>query len=109
MLRSFDYAAWSSLKRLADRSAELPQHAVNAAGAWRERASRDFLSVYRETSGQMASCPEDEISARNQLEIFLVQKVFYEIGYEAANRPDWLSIPLRGVLELLSQQNIQNL
>ena len=33
-------------------------------------------------------------------ELFLLQKAFYEIGYEAANRPAWLSIPVRGVLDL---------
>jgi maltose alpha-D-glucosyltransferase / alpha-amylase len=102
MLRSFDYAAWSALERLATRSAELPQRAVDAAGAWRDRASRDFLEVYKTTAKGMASYPDDEASAKNQLEIFLIQKVFYEISYEAANRPTWLSIPLRGVLDLLS-------
>jgi maltose alpha-D-glucosyltransferase/alpha-amylase len=57
----------------------------------------------------MASYPNDEASARNQLEIFLVQKVFYEISYEAANRPNWLSIPLRGLLDLLSRRIGQDL
>jgi maltose alpha-D-glucosyltransferase/alpha-amylase len=109
MLRSFDYAAWSSLRRLAGRSAELSQHTIDAASAWRDSASRDFLEVYKATVGDMASYPEDEISARNQLEIFVVQKVFYEIAYEAANRPDWISIPLRGVLDLLSRRIVHNI
>jgi maltose alpha-D-glucosyltransferase/alpha-amylase len=25
----------------------------------------------------------------------------YEVGYEAANRPDWIHIPLEGVLSLI--------
>jgi maltose alpha-D-glucosyltransferase/alpha-amylase len=109
MLRSFDYAAWSALERLAARSAELPQRAVDAAGAWRDRASHDFLEVYKTTAQEMASYPNDEASARNQLEIFLLQKVFYEISYEAANRPNWLLIPLRGVLDLLSRRISQDI
>jgi maltose alpha-D-glucosyltransferase / alpha-amylase len=109
MLRSFDYAAWSALERLAVRTAELPQRALDAAGAWRDRASHEFLEVYKTTAQGMASYPNDEASARNQLEIFLVQKVFYEISYEAANRPNWLSIPLRGLLDLLSRRIGQDL
>jgi maltose alpha-D-glucosyltransferase/alpha-amylase len=101
MLRSFDYAAWSALEGLADRSAELPQRAIDAASGWRDRATHDFLEMYKATAQGMASYPNDE-AARKQLEIFLMQKVFYEISYEAANRPNWLSIPLHGVLDLLA-------
>ena len=35
------------------------------------------------------------------LELFLLEKAFYEIVYEAANRPDWLAIPIAGVLDIL--------
>ena len=31
---------------------------------------------------------------------FLIEKALYELRYEAANRPDWIAIPLRGLLEL---------
>jgi len=34
------------------------------------------------------------------LDLFLLEKVAYELCYEAANRPDWLGIPLRGFVEL---------
>jgi predicted trehalose synthase len=31
----------------------------------------------------------------------LLEKALYEIAYALNNRPDWVRIPLRGVLELL--------
>jgi maltose alpha-D-glucosyltransferase/alpha-amylase len=39
---------------------------------------------------------------RRLLRLNLFAKVLYEVNYEAGNRPDWIDIPLRGVLGLLS-------
>ena len=39
--------------------------------------------------------------AEGLVELFLVEKLMYELGYEVANRPDWVSIPLAGLAELL--------
>ena len=38
------------------------------------------------------------------LNFFLLEKVFYEIEYELAHRPEWLRVPLTGMLRILSQQ-----
>jgi maltose alpha-D-glucosyltransferase/alpha-amylase len=35
------------------------------------------------------------------IEIFVLEKALYEICYEAANRPDWIPIPLAGVVEII--------
>jgi maltose alpha-D-glucosyltransferase/alpha-amylase len=35
------------------------------------------------------------------LDLFILEKALYEICYEAANRPQWLPIPLKGVRRLL--------
>jgi maltose alpha-D-glucosyltransferase/alpha-amylase len=35
--------------------------------------------------------------------MFLLQKAIYEVGYELANRPDWVEIPLSGVCDLLNE------
>jgi maltose alpha-D-glucosyltransferase/alpha-amylase len=51
----------------------------------------------------MPSYPQDPEVAAGLLDLFLLQKAFYEIAYEAANRPTWLSIPLRGVVDLLDR------
>jgi maltose alpha-D-glucosyltransferase/alpha-amylase len=101
MLRSLDYAAWAALERFASRTGGVPQRIAAAAATWRRRASQDFLDAY------YAAVPELNASsdAPGLLDLFLLQKVFYEIRYEAANRPGWLAIPVRGALELLSKQH----
>lgn len=35
------------------------------------------------------------------LDLFLLEKSAYEICYEAANRPEWITIPLRGLAEIV--------
>jgi maltose alpha-D-glucosyltransferase/alpha-amylase len=37
------------------------------------------------------------------LDLFLIEKAAYEIRYEAANRPTWLSLPVRGLAALASR------
>jgi maltose alpha-D-glucosyltransferase/alpha-amylase len=47
--------------------------------------------------------PEDPAFADRILNFFLLEKAFYEIEYEIAHRPDWIRVPLTGVLQILSQ------
>ena len=35
------------------------------------------------------------------LDTFLLEKALYEVRYELNNRPDWVPIPLRGILSLM--------
>jgi maltose alpha-D-glucosyltransferase/alpha-amylase len=103
MLRSIDYAAFAALDRVGSRVPDLPERTIAAAENWRRRASDEFVQIYKATAGDMPSMPRDAQTLDRQLEIFLLQKVFYEINYEAANRPTWLSIPVRGALELMAK------
>ena len=41
------------------------------------------------------------------LNFFLLEKAFYEIEYEFSYRPDWLRVPLTGMLRILSQQPLE--
>ena len=103
MLRSLDYAASSAADRFATRRGELPDRIWTAATAWRNGASRDFMEAYSAVA--TPGYPPDERVAAGLLDLFLLQKAFYEIAYEAANRPTWLPIPLRSVLDLLAGSN----
>jgi maltose alpha-D-glucosyltransferase/alpha-amylase len=102
MLRSLDYAASAAIERFVARTGEVPERIQSAAAGWRDRATRDFLKTYFATAPKLAG-PTGQ-SGAGLLDLFLLQKAFYEIAYEAANRPAWLQIPVRGVLDLLSRK-----
>ena len=36
------------------------------------------------------------------LQLFTLDKALYELNYELNNRPDWVRIPLWGILEMLN-------
>ena len=101
MLRSFDYAAWSALDRLQTRQGQIEPHVRERAFQWRDAAAQTFLNGYWARAARAGLLPEDSDTRRGLLELFLLQKAIYEIGYEAANRPAWLPIPVRGLLDLL--------
>ena len=72
---------------------------------WRDQASEVFLAGYREVLKDSPCYPADEPTAKGLLKLAMLEKVFYEIGYELANRPNWLWIPLAGAESLLLQSS----
>jgi maltose alpha-D-glucosyltransferase / alpha-amylase len=105
MLRSFDYAAWSASLHFAEVHPGSEDLVLGLAQRWRESVEAAFLDAYRETITGCPSYPEDADQAQALLDLFLLEKALYEICYEAANRPGWLRIPLRGVAGLLSLEH----
>jgi maltose alpha-D-glucosyltransferase/alpha-amylase len=102
MLRSFDYAAAASV---ADRLELQPQHretVLRAAAEWQDLARSRFLEGYRGAVDGLVSHPAGG-DAERLLQLFLIEKVLYEIAYEGANRPSWIGIPLGGLLRLLGR------
>lgn len=104
MLRSFDYAAWTVVQRLDTFRPGAGEQAAPLVRDWRERAGRAFMETYMETARECAFMPQEEEDLRRLLALFLIEKACYEIAYEAGNRPGWVNIPLRGLLELLDRE-----
>jgi maltose alpha-D-glucosyltransferase/alpha-amylase len=71
---------------------------------WRNRSVAAFLAAYRETMTDLRLWPADPQAAERMLNFFLLEKAIYEIEYELAHRPDWLRVPLTGMLRILSRQ-----
>ena len=97
MLRSFSYAAHSAILR---RGAGAAAGGAAALIEWERDASCHFLEGYSRAAAGLASVPADAASFKAALELFLLEKALYEMRYEIANRPDWMEIPLRGLMEL---------
>jgi maltose alpha-D-glucosyltransferase/alpha-amylase len=104
MLRSFHYAA-SSIRMQrgvnSDSSSEIEREAVRCLRQWNGAVSAAFLQVYLQQAAGAAFLPEDERDLARLLEILSVEKAIYELNYELKNRPDWVEIPLDGLLDLL--------
>jgi maltose alpha-D-glucosyltransferase/alpha-amylase len=60
-----------------------------------------FHRAYVATIRGTPSYPDDDRTAMQLIQLFGLEKVLYELRYELANRPDWVRIPLAGLLEQL--------
>jgi maltose alpha-D-glucosyltransferase / alpha-amylase len=102
LIRSIDYSATAALERALKVAPDEHGKLGAALADWRDRAVTTFLAAYREIMTNAPLWPTDPQAADNMLQFFLLQKAFYEIEYELAYRPDWLRVPLSGVLRILS-------
>ncbi len=100
MLRSFNYARCSALRDSAEHEPVSHELAAAAEG-WESEARRSFLDGYWEAARGSELYPS-EAPAQALIELFLIEKALYELRYEINNRPAWVDIPLRGLLDLLA-------
>ncbi|MET0332829.1 MAG: putative maltokinase, partial [Rhizobacter sp.] len=99
MLRSFDYARAGALRNLAaptDAQAQLAPF----ADAWEAASRAAFLRGYS-TAVQGSELYESFQAQQPLLQLFELEKALYELRYELNNRPDWVGIPLAGILSLV--------
>jgi maltose alpha-D-glucosyltransferase/alpha-amylase len=60
---------------------------------------RSYLELAR--SGKFLPQTDDELGLL--LELYVLEKALYELGYEVNSRPDWVHIPLAGIVRLLER------
>ncbi len=101
MLRSFDYASQAALKSDQIPAAALPR--LRSWGRfWVQCVSAAFLKSYLATAGTASFVPQAADDLDLQLNTMLLEKALYELRYELNMRPDWVRIPLRGILEVVT-------
>ncbi|HYX83748.1 MAG TPA: maltose alpha-D-glucosyltransferase [Gaiellales bacterium] len=103
MLRSFHYAAYAALFRESGREDAVGGPPEAWILYWRGWVSAAFLHAYREAVAPAGVVPDDDAEFGRLLDLFLLEKAVYELGYELDNRPDWVLIPARGLEELLAE------
>ncbi|TKB28659.1 maltose alpha-D-glucosyltransferase [Desulfopila sp. IMCC35006] len=98
MLRSLHYAAERGLPA-GEEQRDRRERLRPWARAWYEWMSSVFVGAYLAAAGGAQYLPGADIGY--VLEMFLLEKVFYELEYELNNRPDWIHIPLAGIVDIL--------
>jgi len=104
IIRSFHYAAHSALLRQASL-APRPEDDLPILQRWVQYwyvwVSVAFLTSYLDIVTDVGLVPEDKEQTIVLLDAYILDKAVYEIGYELNNRPDWVSVPLQGIIQLM--------
>ncbi|MBI4318462.1 MAG: maltose alpha-D-glucosyltransferase [Chloroflexi bacterium] len=103
MLRSFHYAAHAAM------FGQVPGVLVGAEDEslepwvryWHVWVSATFLEAYLAEAAGAPFIPKTREELQVLLNVFLLEKAVYELGYELNNRPAWARIPLKGILEMM--------
>ncbi len=108
MVRSFHYAAYAALLKHIERGTpvdgQLPR-LILWAQFWARWVSGIFYKSYLQAAGKTSFLPSNEADLQMMTEVFLLRKAIYELGFELNNHPDWVKIPLQGILDLMSESN----
>ncbi len=108
MVRSFDYAAWTAMRRHweilpPDGNTAARERDQRGAAIWGAWLGREFVRAY--TICLRENCPDLLPAQVSDAELVLgswvLEKALYEVRYELNSRPDWVDIPLRAVLAIL--------
>jgi maltose alpha-D-glucosyltransferase / alpha-amylase len=99
MLRSFSYAAYAALFTSTLNAADDYALLAPWAEAWQYWIGESFLASYLSTAGPDLGVQDWEFD--RLLGAFILEKALYELGYELNNRPEWLGIPIVGILGAL--------
>jgi maltose alpha-D-glucosyltransferase / alpha-amylase len=103
MLRSFSYAALTGLGAATANRPEDTERLAPWAALWETWVSAAFLRSYFAVTRGTPLVPSDGDDLDVLLQAFVLDKALYELGYELNNRPEWVHIPLAGLLRLRSR------
>jgi maltose alpha-D-glucosyltransferase/alpha-amylase len=104
MLRSFQYAAFSVLYGEVPGVIARPEDRAALeiwARYWVRWVGMVFLREYLETAADAPFLPKTRENLAVMLLSYLLDKAVYEVQYELTNRPGWVRLPLRGILQLM--------
>jgi maltose alpha-D-glucosyltransferase/alpha-amylase len=101
MIRSFHYAAFGQLVLNQNYRKEDMPHLERWAHQWFHYIRQFYLTAYLERAAGQSFIPDDPAALRLLLRNYTLEKAIYEVGYEMNARPDWLRVPIRGVLHAM--------
>jgi maltose alpha-D-glucosyltransferase/alpha-amylase len=101
MIRSFHYAAFGQLVLNQNYRKEDIPYLEKWARQWFIYVRQWFLTAYLDKAEGQSFVPTTQASLDLLLRNYILEKAIYEVGYEMNARPEWLRIPIRGVLDAM--------
>jgi len=104
MIRSFHYVSYAALLQQLELGIIPPDNLTKLqpwSRFWYHWISAALFSMYQQAIAPAALLPANKDQLSVLLYVHLLEKAVYELGYELNNRPEWVKIPLEGVLQLL--------
>ncbi len=104
MIRSFHYASHAAISG-AIRESLLPSSSSPDVASWLAVwyfwTAATYLKAYLAVASTGKFLPDQPEELETLLNAYLLEKAVYELGYELNNRPDWVQIPLEGIVHSL--------
>jgi trehalose synthase-fused probable maltokinase len=101
MIRSFHYAVCAKLYFSEETQNINPGRLQKAADRWYKLITDAYLDAYMQAIGDIAGIFNSRAELNFLLQLHLLEKAVYELGYELNGRPKWVRIPLKGIQQVL--------
>jgi maltose alpha-D-glucosyltransferase/alpha-amylase len=106
MVRSFHYPALSGWNASVEKTLSSQADASEFdrwIESWHRWMSAIYLhSYFRTVQKQPTIVGASPTELNTLLNLYLLEKAIYEVGYELNNRPHWVGIPLSGIRQVLA-------
>ncbi len=113
MVRSFHYAVYACLLSQGDNR-DQPRGLIRPedvpilepwARVWYVWVSAVYVRSYLDKAKEGSFLPRSWDEIQLLFESYLLEKALYELGYELNHRPDWVRLPLWGILQMLQGES----
>lgn len=103
IVRSFHYAVSAKLFFSNETKSADRVKLQKSADRWYYLISDTFWTTYYKHIGADSALYASKSEINFLFLLHLLEKAIYEIGYELNGRPDWLKIPLKGIVHVINE------
>lgn len=103
MIRSYHYAISAKMFNDPETANLDPVRVQTAADRWYKLIQQTYMEKYLDTFGKPHPLFKNNNEINFLMLIYLLEKAVYELGYEISYRPDWVKIPLKGIVNVIRE------
>ena len=63
-----------------------------------------YVKGYLDTAANASFLPKSQDEFNLMLSVYVLEKAIYELAYELNNRPNWVDVPIAGILQIVKPE-----